>query len=256
MRVVSTGVFAFFVITAPPAAAEDASASIRAAEVVRELPHDSRAFTQGLFFSQGRLFETTGQVGESVLREVDLATGKVIRETRLPGRYFGEGSTDWGDGIVSLTWHGGTAFRWRRDDFELRGFFKYNGEGWGLTQDGASLIMSDGSAELRFLDPASFAERRRITVSDGGVPIENLNELEFVGGEILANVWMQDRIARIDPATGHVIGWIDCSAIVRRVNPSHTDSVLNGIAYDAKARRLYVTGKRWPKLFEIQLPKR
>jgi glutaminyl-peptide cyclotransferase len=185
---------------------------------------------------------------------VALETGEVRRSAALPPEHFGEGSTGWGDEIVSLTWHGGTGFRWRRSDLGPLGSFRYKGEGWGLTHDGASLIMSDGTAELRFLDPKSFAERRRIRVTAAGSEVTDLNELEYVDGEILANIWRQSLIARIDPATGRVIGWISCGAIVASIGATDPDSVLNGIAWDAKARKLYVTGKRWPRMFEIALP--
>jgi glutaminyl-peptide cyclotransferase len=225
------------------------------ARVVRSYPHDPTAFTQGLFIRHGALFESTGQVGRSTIRKVDLQTGKVLRQARLPSPYFGEGSTDWKHEIVSITWHGGRAFRWRLSDFEQTGTARYSGEGWGLTQDGDSLIMSDGTPYLRFLDPETFVERRRVRVMDDTQPIADLNELEYVRGEILANVWHQDRIARIDPSTGRVKGWIDCSDIVARVGSADPEAVLNGIAYDAPRDRLYITGKNWPALFEIALPR-
>ncbi|WP_343517959.1 glutaminyl-peptide cyclotransferase [Sphingomonas sp.] len=251
------------VVSAPPPSsapqtAETPAASplerIEAAEVVATYPHDAGAFTQGLFFSDGRLFESTGQHGESAIREVDLKTGKVIRETRLPAQYFGEGSTAWGKTIVSLTWKHGKGFRWDRDSFRKLGEFTYSGEGWGLAQDGESLILSDGSSELRFLDPATFAERRRITVTWRGRAVSQLNELEYARREILANIWHSDLIARIDPATGVIKGVIDLRAVAASVKVPDSESVLNGIAYDARVRKLYVTGKRWPQLFEIALP--
>lgn len=236
--------------TATPASA----ASIETAVVIATYPHDTGAFTQGLFFSDGRLFESTGQEGESAIRELDLATGKVKREVRLPAEYFGEGSTGWGKTIVSLTWKHGKGFRWDRDTFRKLGEFTYPGEGWGLTQDGKSLILSDGSNELRFLDPKSFAEQRRIRVTWRGRPLRQLNELEYVHGEILANVWHQDVIVRIDPASGVIKGAIDLRAVTASLGLNDGEAVLNGIAWDAKAGKLYVTGKRWPKLFEIALP--
>jgi glutaminyl-peptide cyclotransferase len=231
---------------APPA--------IEAAVVIATYPHDAGAFTQGLFFSDGRLFESTGQEGESAIRELDLATGKVKREVRLPAEYFGEGSTIWGKTIISLTWKHGKGFRWDRDSFRKLGEFAYPGEGWGLTQDGKSLILSDGSNELRFLDPKTFTEQRRIRVTWRGRPLRQLNELEYVRGEILANVWHQDVIVRIDPANGVIKGAIDLRAVTASVGLSDGEAVLNGIAWDDKAGKLYVTGKRWPKLFEIALP--
>lgn len=225
------------------------------AEVVRSYPHDTRAYTEGLFFHDGRLFESTGGNGSSFIREVDLATGQTLRERRIDSRYFGEGITDWGGQIVSLTWQSGVGFRWGLDSFTPQGTFRYPGEGWALTHDDARLIMSDGTPELRFLEPASFTEQRRLRVTADGQPVANLNELEWVKGAILANVWQTDRIARIDPKTGAVTAWIDCTAISRTMPHNTIDDVLNGIAYDAAGDRLFVTGKRWPKLFEIRLVK-
>ncbi|WP_447728063.1 glutaminyl-peptide cyclotransferase [Sphingomonas koreensis] len=227
---------------------------VEAAQVIATYPHDVRAFTQGLFFSDGRLFESTGQHGESAVRELDLTTGKVKREVRLPAEYFGEGSTGWGKTIVSLTWKHGKGFRWDRDSFRKLGEFAYAGEGWGLTQDGKSLILSDGTSELRFLDPRSFAEQRRVRVTWRGRPVGQLNELEYVRGEVLANIWRSGLIVRIDPASGVIKGVIDLRATIASVEVSDSEAVLNGIAYDDKAGKLYVTGKRWPKLFEIALP--
>lgn len=228
--------------------------AIEPARIIASYPHDSRAFTQGLFFSHGRLFESTGQRGESVVREVDLKTGTVKREVKLPAQYFGEGSTAWGKTIVSLTWKHGKAFRWDRDTFGKLGEFSYKGEGWGLTHDGESLILSDGTPELRFLDPVTFAERRRVRVTWRGRPAWSINELEYVRGEVLANIWHTDLIVRIDPATGVVKGAIDLAKATAMVDVSDGEAVLNGIAYDDKTGKLYVTGKRWPKLFEIALP--
>ncbi|WP_422055512.1 glutaminyl-peptide cyclotransferase [Sphingomonas sp.] len=239
--------------TTAPAPAE---VPVEAAHVLAAYPHDTGAFTQGLFFADGALFESTGQHGASVVREVDLRTGKTKREARLPIDYFGEGSTGWGDTIVSLTWKQGTAFRWDRRTLRQTGTFSYPGEGWGLTQDGQSLILSDGTAELRFLDPATFTERRRITVTYQGRPIRRLNELEYVRGEILANIWHQDLIVRIDPASGVITGVIDLRDLAAAVPVTDSEAVLNGIAYDDKTGKLYVTGKNWPSLYEIALPAR
>lgn len=236
--------------------AAPAAVPVEAARVLATYPHDSGAFTQGLFFADGVLFESTGQHGKSAVREVDLLTGKVRREVRLPREYFGEGSTGWGDTIISLTWKHGTAFRWDRRTLRQIGTFSYSGEGWGLTQDGKSLILSDGTPELRFLDPTSFAEQRRITVTYQGRPIRRLNELEYVRGEILANIWHQDLIVRIDPATGVITGVIDLRDLVAAVPVADSEAVLNGIAYDDKTGKLYVTGKNWPSLYEIALPAR
>ena len=248
------------VVSSPvPAQAADTAAQtstppVEAARVIATYPHDATAFTQGLFFSDGRLFESTGQEGESAVREVDLASGRVKREAKLPADYFGEGSTGWGKTIVSLTWKHGKGFRWDRDSFRKLGEFSYPGEGWGLTQDGESLILSDGSPDLRFLDPRSFTERRRIRVTWRGRPVRQLNELEYVRGEILANIWHSDLIARIDPGTGVIKGVIDLRAVTASVEVHDSEAVLNGIAWDDKTGKLYVTGKRWPKLFEIALP--
>jgi glutamine cyclotransferase len=229
---------------------------VEAARVLATYPHDSGAFTQGLFFADGALFESTGQHGESGVREVELHTGKVRREVRLDPHYFGEGSTSWGDTIVSLTWKHGKAFRWDRKTLRKIGEFSYPGEGWGLTQDGKSLILSDGTPELRFLDPLTFAEQRRITVTYQGRPIRRLNELEVVRGEILANIWHQDLIVRIDPASGVIIGVIDLRDLAAAVPVTDPEAVLNGIAYDDRTGKLYVTGKNWPSLYEIALPGR
>lgn len=238
--------------TAPVAA----EVPVETARILATYPHDSNAFTQGLFFADGALFESTGRNGESAIREVDLATGKTKREVKLESRYFGEGSTAWGDTILSLTWTHGTGFRWDRKTLRKLGEFSYPGEGWGLTQDGKSLILSDGTPELRFLDPATFAEQRRITVTYQGRPIRRLNELEYVRGEILANIWHQDLIVRIDPATGVIRGILDLREIAAAVPVRDSEAVLNGIAYDSKTGKLYVTGKNWPSLFEIALPSR
>lgn len=236
--------------------AQDDAAPVEQARVIAEYPHDPGAFTQGLFFHDGRLFESTGQQGQSTLREVDLATGKVTREVRLPRQYFGEGATTWGDNIVSLTWTHGKAFRWERDTFRLIGEHSYSGEGWGLTQDGASLILSDGTSTLRFLDPDSFVERRRISVTWRGRPVSQINELEYMRGEVLANIWHTDLIARIDPESGAIRGFIDLSAITASLGLTDPEAVLNGIAWDETSGKLYVTGKNWPKLFEIAPPAR
>jgi glutaminyl-peptide cyclotransferase len=232
----------------------EAQPPIETARVIATYPHDGTAFTQGLFVDDGRLFESTGQHGESAVREVDLATGKVKREVRLPAEYFGEGSTAWGKTIVSLTWKHGKGFRWDRETFRKLGEFSYPGEGWGLTHDGESLILSDGTPELRFLDPKTMTERRRVRVTWRGRAASQINELEYVRGEILANIWHSELIVRIDPATGVIKGALDLSKIAAAVEVPDQEAVLNGIAYDAKAGKLYVTGKRWPNLFEIALP--
>jgi glutamine cyclotransferase len=221
--------------------------------VVASYPHDPRAFTQGLTWHDGFLYETTGQVGQSTLRRVNLEDGRVLQNVAFPGRVFGEGSTIWGGEVIGITWQDGIGFRWDRANFRQTGSFRYPGEGWGLTHNGQDIVMSDGTADLRFLDPATMQERRRVTVTDGGRPVDRLNEIEWVNGEVFANVWMTPRIARIDPASGNVTGWIDLSDLVRQTPTSDTDAVLNGIAYDAQRDRLFVTGKYWPRLYEIDL---
>ena len=235
------------------AAGPPAKPTLYSYDIIHAYPHDTNAFTEGLFYLDGHLFESTGLNGRSFIREERLEDGHVLRSVSVDRRYFGEGIVNWGPEIRSLTWQGGVGFRWRRSDFAQVGEFHYPGEGWALTQNGKDIIMSDGTPQLRFLDPATMAERRRITVTDEGRPVAQLNELEWVKGEIFANVWMTPRIARIDPKTGRVKGWIDLGPLVAEHAPPDEDSVLNGIAYDAAHDRLFVTGKNWPKLFEIRL---
>jgi glutaminyl-peptide cyclotransferase len=221
--------------------------------VIHAYPHDSRAFTQGLIYLDGHLYESTGLKGQSSLRMEDLETGKIEQYAALPAQYFGEGLTNWGSTLIQLTWQSGIAFVYDRFSFRVLRTFHYPGEGWGLTQDGKDLILSDGTATLRFLDPATFREVRRITVRWKGEPVTKLNELEYIRGEIYANIWYSDRIARISPATGNVLGWIDLSGLLSPDQRTNPDAVLNGIAYDAHHDRLFVTGKLWPKIFEIKV---
>lgn len=220
--------------------------------VVKTFPHDRQAFTEGLFYLNGHLFESTGLEGHSTIREVRLEDGKVLRQVSISPRYFGEGIVNWGPKLISLTWQSGVGFIWNRATFKQIGEFHYPGEGWALTRNDREIIMSDGTPVLRFLDPETLKIKRRLTVTADGHPVPRLNELEWVKGEILANIWLTDRIARIDPATGRVKGWIDCSALARRSGRSGADDVLNGIAYDSKGDRLFVTGKNWPVLYQIQ----
>jgi len=222
-------------------------------EVVNEYPHDPSAFTQGLAFHGGVLYEGTGLKGRSSLRKVALETGEVLRKRDLAYRYFGEGVTVVGDEIIQLTWRSHVGFVYDRDTFERLREFSYPTEGWGLTHDGLNLIMSDGTAMLRFLDPATFEEVAQLEVRDGDGPVRRLNELEYIGGEIYANVWQTDRIARISPRSGRVVGWIDLTGLLKPEDGTGSEGVLNGIAYDGLGERLFVTGKRWPKLFEIRL---
>ena len=216
--------------------------------------HDPNAFTQGLIFADGRLYESTGRNGHSSLRMVDPSTGWVLKEYDLPQDYFGEGLTDWHDTLIQLTWISGIAFAYDRSTFTVRHTLHYTGEGWGLTHDSRALIMSDGTPTLRFLDPNSFREIRRLNVRDDhNQPVRNLNELEYIHNEIYANIWHENRIARISPRTGRVLGWIDLSGLLKPGEVSDPEAVLNGIAYDSKSDRLFVTGKLWPKLFEIKI---
>lgn len=222
--------------------------------LVKTYPHDPAAYTQGLLYHDGQLYESTGQVGESSIRIVRLKDGKVLKQADIPPPYFGEGLALWGDRLISLTWRHQRGFTWDRVTLRKLGEWRYAGEGWGLAGDGTRLIMSDGTATLRFLDPQTLEETGRLAVTWQGKPVALLNEIEVVDGEILANVWMTSRIARIDAETGNVIDWIDLSALVKRAGQRDDyDNVLNGIAWDAKGKRLFVTGKRWPKLFEIRL---
>jgi glutaminyl-peptide cyclotransferase len=223
--------------------------------VVARFPHDSNAFTQGLIFHGGYLYESAGRYDQSTLRKVDLETGHVEQLRPVDGRYFAEGLTLFGDKLYQLTWKENTVFVYRLEDFRPVGSFTYTGEGWGLTEDGKRLIMSDGSATLRFLDPDDFHELGSVTVTDGATPIEELNELEYIDGEVWANIWYDDRVVRIDPGDGHVKGWIDLSKLYPQAERS-SDAVVNGIAYDAKSDRIFVTGKLWPTMFEIDLQER
>lgn len=222
-------------------------------EIVKVFPHDPQAFTQGLVYLDGYLYEGTGLNGRSTIRKVKLENGEVLQIQKIDPQYFGEGIVVWKDRIVELTWQSGIGFIYDRASFRRTGTFNYTGEGWGLTQDGTRIIMSDGSSSLRFLDPDTLKETRRLQVKEGQTPIANLNELEFVKGEILANIWKTDRIARISPKTGQVIGWIDLGGLLDPRDAAQGVDVLNGIAYDAAHDRLFVTGKLWPKLFEIKI---
>ncbi|AEG47987.1 glutamine cyclotransferase [Sphingobium chlorophenolicum L-1] len=222
-------------------------------KLVRSYPHDPAAFTEGLFYHDGALYESTGLEGESEIRKVELKSGKILSRRIVPRPYFGEGIVNWKDRLISLTWRHRQGFVWKLDDFSPVSQFRYEGEGWGLTQDGRSLIMSDGTAQLRFLDPERLTEERRITVTWNGRAVERLNELEYVKGEVWANIWYDSHIARIDPRTGAVIDWIDIAPLLKASGAKDSEAVANGIAYDAKADRLFVTGKNWAKLFEIRI---
>ena len=237
---------------APSAAAQ---VPIYTYRVVNVFPHDPTAFTQGLVYLDGIFYEGTGLRGQSTLRKVDPATGQVLQGIRLPDQYFGEGIAILGQRLYQLTWQENIGFIYDKDSFELLDAWRYEGEGWGLATDGQRLLMSDGSHELRFLDPETLAELGRVAVLDGdGQPVSRLNELEWVDGEVWANVWQTDRIARVDPASGRLLGWIDLAGLLPDEDrAAQRVDVLNGIAYDAATGRLFVTGKWWPKLFEIEL---
>ena len=243
----ATAASAQVAVPAPPAVA---------AQVIARLPHDAGAFTEGFFVHDGVFYESTGEVGRSSIRRVDPVTGKVIAKVDVPPPYFGEGIARVGDEIVSLTWQHGIGFRWALKGFRKLGEFRYAGEGWALASDGTRLFMSDGTATLRQLDPKTLSVVRTIPVTFKSRALDRLNEIEIVDGEVLANVWHSNAIVRIDPATGKVVGVIDLSALVAEVAARDSEAVANGIAWDAKARRLYVTGKMWPTVFEIAPPKR
>ena len=221
--------------------------------VVNSYPHDPEAFTESLVFENGHLYESTGLHGNSSLRKVDLCTGKVQQIHALPAQYFGEGLTVYGDTIIQLTWQSKVGFVYDKGSFDMLQEFNYPIEGWGITTDGRRLIMSDGTYTLYFLDPETFVEVGSIEVYEKGAPASRLNELEYVKGEIYANVWQTNRIARIDPHTGQIIGWLDLEGLLSPHNLSSPVDVPNGVAYDASEDRLFVTGKLWPKLFEIEL---
>lgn len=231
-----------------------AAVPVYAYDVVHTYPHDPGAFTEGLFYLNGFLYESTGLERHSSIRKVRLETGEVVQKRDIAAEYFGEGIVNWQGHLISLTWKSQLGFVFDLASFKLLRQFHYQGEGWALTQDGKQIIMSDGTAELRYLNPKTLLETKRLAVTLDGKPVTQLNELEWVKGEILANVWGTNWIVRIDPGTGHVVGLIDLSGLLgpdeRAPGP---DSVLNGIAYDARHDRLFVTGKNWPKLFEVRL---
>jgi glutaminyl-peptide cyclotransferase len=218
-------------------------------------PHDASAFTQGLVYVDGQLYESTGLHGKSSVRRVDLATGAILQERRLERRYFGEGITAWKSSLIQLSWRSGVGFIYDRRTLDLRRTFRYTGEGWGLTNDGYSLIMSDGTPYLRYLDPATFLERGRLAVTDDGMPVTKLNDLQYAHGELFAHVWKDPRIARISPVSGRVVEWLDLPSLNDGlVRAPRRECVLNGIAYNEVTGRFFVTGKMWPKLFELAIP--
>jgi glutamine cyclotransferase len=247
----SVRVFALLTLTTLGTAA--LCAQVETYRVVRTYPHDAQAFTQGLLFADGRLYESTGEYGQSKLRMVNLETGRVEQQVPVAAQYFAEGLATWDSTLIQLTWQSHTAFVYDRFSFRQLRTMSYPWEGWGLTTVGKSLVLSDGTATLHFVDPETMKERRHVVVKDHGKPVIELNELEYVKGQIWANVWHTDRIARISPASGKVLGWIDLSGLLRPGERSSEEAVLNGIAYDAAHDRLFVTGKLWLKLFEIKV---
>jgi len=254
MRIVSVSLAAMLFIGAQSPSRFDIPRGVPVLgyRVVHTYPHDPDAFTQGLVCADGIFYEGTGLNGRSSIRAVKIETGEVLRKRDIPQEHFGEGIALWKSELFELTWQSRVAFVYDKATFEPKQRFAYSGEGWGLTHDGHNLIMSDGTDELRVLDPATFAEKRRIKVTAGGAPVRQLNELEYVKGEIFANVWMTDYVARIAPGTGRVSSYIDLRGLLTPAERMRTD-VLNGIAYDAAHDRLFVTGKLWPKVFEIAL---
>jgi glutaminyl-peptide cyclotransferase len=225
--------------------------------VVHAYPHDPSAFTQGLLYLDGFLYESTGLEFQSSIRKVRLETGEIVQRFNIPQQYFGEGIINWKDRLIELTYKTQVGFVYDLATFKLQKQFEYPGEGWGLAQDGKRIIMSDGTHELRFWDPETLRETGRLAVTDDGQPVKNLNELEWIKGEIYANIWGTEKIARIDPVSGKVVGWINLVGLLEPADRKNSQpDVLNGIAYDAEHDRLFVTGKKWPKLFEIKLVKK
>jgi glutaminyl-peptide cyclotransferase len=236
--------------------AAQGAAPIDSYRVVNAYPHDPAAYTQGLIYRDGFLYESTGLRGSSSLRKVRLETGEVVQQRRVDQAHFAEGLADWKDQLVQLTWQSNVAFVYDRTSFAPRRTFSYSGEGWGLTRDERRFILSDGTEQLRFFDPETFREIGRVTVTDAGKAIRDLNELEYIRGEVYANVWHTDRIARISPQTGGVTRWIDLRGLMSAGYRLDPEAVLNGIAHDTTGDRLFVTGKLWPRLFEIQVVSR
>jgi glutaminyl-peptide cyclotransferase len=229
------------------------TAPVRSYKVVRMYPHDPKAFTEGLEFHDGALWESTGENGTSSIRRVDLATGKPLEDHPLSTLYFGEGITFFAGRLFQLTYMNGVAFVYDEKTFKQLASYHYSGEGWALTHDSKRLIMDDGSSALRFLDPATFQELGRLVVREGTRPVSNLNELEWIEGEIWANIWTKEIVARIDPRNGQINSWVDLTGLRKLAGCGDGCDVLNGIAYDAPRKRIFVTGKFWPKLIQIEV---
>lgn len=242
-------VAALALIVAPGAQAKDVP--VCGYRIDNAFPHDTSAFTEGLLFDRGLLYESTGQKGDSRIVVRKLETLEPIRQVQIDPSVFGEGLVDWKDQLISLTWRDGVGYRWDRQTLKPLGTFRYEGEGWAMTRSGETIYQSDGSASLRLRDPATMRQTGTLAVTAKGKPVENLNELEWIDGEIWANVWMTDRIARIDPKTGKVKSWLDLTGLRERAGGSGVDAVLNGIAWDAQQRRVLVTGKNWNQIFQI-----
>lgn len=253
MRPDILGVLMAALACVPANVAQRRPAPVLGYKIVATFPHDTTAFTQGLVFADGQLYESTGLQGESTLRRVDIATGKTLQRLDVPAEFFAEGLALVGDELLQLTWQHQLGFVYDRKTFTQKRTFRYNTEGWGLAYDGTSrLVMSDGTDTLSFLDPKTLAVTRTLRVQDAGRPVSNLNELEWIEGEIWANVWMTDRIARISPNTGEVNAWVDLASLWPVAGrPSPSEQVLNGIAYDKATRRIFITGKKWPRLYQI-----
>ena len=234
-------------------AADQPAVPVCGYEIVHSYPHDNTSFTEGLLFHNGQLYEGTGMEGRSKVARIDLATGKAVAQSRYPVHEFGEGIARWNNQLISVTWRGGVGHRWRLNDLKPIGTFRFTGEGWGLTMLGSRLVMSDGTPTLRFYNPATMRQTGSVKVTFRGEPLSMINELEAIDGEIWANVWMTERLARIDPATGKVRYVVDLKGLRELAGATDPDSVLNGIAWDAKGRRLFVTGKNWPRLYQIKL---
>ena len=249
---VKTSLLAVALVTSLPGAQGVVRTPVYGYEVVKVYPHDREAFTQGLLFRDGVLYESTGLNGKSSLRKVQLETGRVLQQVAVDSRYFAEGLTDWGTRLVQLTWSTNVGFVYDLASFKQQQTFSYTGEGWGLTHDDRRLIMSDGTSTLRFLDPQTLKVTGQVQVTDGNVPVRDVNELEYVDGQVYANVWLTDRIAMIAPDTGRVTAWLNLAGLISKSALSG-DAVLNGIAYDTQRKRLFVTGKLWPSLFEIRV---
>ncbi len=238
----------------PAALEQRRPAPVQSYIVIATFPHDTTSFTQGLVFADGELYESTGLNGESTLRRVDLKTGRTLQRVDIPKQYFAEGLALVGDELLQLTWQHKLGFVYDRKTFNQKRTFTYNSEGWGIAYDGTSrLVMSDGSDRLTYLDPKTFAPQRAMRVQDAGRPVLNLNELEWIENEIWANVWQTDRIARINPTTGVVNAWIDLSSLFPRAQRMPPADELNGIAYDKATRRIFITGKKWPRLYQIRI---